>query len=441
MLLLFILMIGYGDTSCYGAKDIQTPNIDKLARNGIRFTDAHSSAATCTPSRFALLTGQYAFRGHARILAGDAKLIIPQTKQTVVDVFKSAGYSTAVVGKWHLGLGAGKGKLNWNKEIKVGPRELGFDYSFLIPATGDRVPSVYIENQRVVNLKKNDPITVSYKKKVGNMPTFRENPSANVKQKPSDKSHDKTIVNGVSRIGYMSGGTAALWKDEDMADTLTRIAKKYINKEKNKPFFLYFSLHDPHVPRMPHPRFVGSTKLGPRGDAIVQADWCVGEIIKEVEKLGLINDTIIIFSSDNGPVLDNGYQDNAVKLNGLHKMNSFLSGRKSSNLEAGTRVPFIISYPKKIKPGVSHALVGQIDFLATMATMLNIKIEQEKQIDSINQQDAWFGKNKIGRKYLINEARNLSLRDGEWKYISPSRKKKKNMCLDIKKTLSLNYIA
>ncbi|UDQ96483.1 arylsulfatase [Lentisphaerota bacterium WC36G] len=410
--------LGYGDVSCYGSKAIKTPNIDCLAETGVKFTDAHSSAATCTPSRVALLTGQYAFRTKAHILTGDAKLVIDPNTETVADVFKSANYNTAVIGKWHLGLGRGKKKINWNKEISYGPRELGFDYSFLVPATGDRVPCVYLENQKVINLDPNDPIEVNYKKKIGSEPTFRENPNSKVKQKPSDTYHDKTIVNGVSRIGYMSGGKSALWKDEDMADTLTRVAKEYINKNQKQPFFLYFSLHDPHVPRMPHPRFVGKTKLGPRGDAIVQADWCVGEIINELEKLNLREKTLIIFSSDNGPVLDNGYEDQSLELNNNHKIAGGFSGRKSSNLEGGTRVPFIVSLPTVTKKSESNALVSQVDFIASMANFLRIKLNDESALDSMNQISTWLGQEHKGRKFLITEARDLSLRDGSWKYIS-----------------------
>jgi len=226
--------LGYGDVSCYGATRVHTPNMDKLAEQGLRSTDAHSSSATCTPARYALLTGQYPWRKKGTgILPGDASLIIDTTQTTVPSMLRKAGYVTGAIGKWHLGLG--NGAVDWNKEIKPGPREIGFDYSFIMPATGDRVPCVYVENQRVVGLDPNDPISVSYEMKIGNDPTGRENPEL-LKMRPSH-GHDNTIVNGISRIGYMSGGKAARWVDEDMADVLTKHAVQFIESNKAKPFF------------------------------------------------------------------------------------------------------------------------------------------------------------------------------------------------------------
>ncbi len=413
--------VGYGDISANGAKLVKTPNIDKLATNGILFTDGHCSASTCTPSRFSMLTGKAAFRNNARILQGDAPLLISPKIITLPKVLQQAGYKTAVVGKWHLGLG--NGNINWNTEIKPGPREIGFDYSFLVPATGDRVPCVYVENQKVVNLDPNDPITVSYKKKVGNWPTGHENPDL-LKVTPSH-GHNKTIVNGVSRIGYMTGGKKALWKDEDMADIITARAMNFIDKNKKEPFFLYFSFHDIHVPRMPHPRFKGVTEMGSRGDAIAQMDWCVGEIYKQLEKEGLLENTIIIYSSDNGPVIDDGYNDDAVKKLGSHKAAGDLRGGKYSLYEGGNRVPFIISWPKKIAKGeVSNALVSQIDFLASFAALTGVYLPKEQlaTLDSMNELDVLLGKDNIGRKYLLEEGYGVALREGNWKYIPANKK-------------------
>ena len=232
--------LGYGDISCYGSKRVRTPSIDRLALEGLRFTDAHSTAATCTPSRYALLTGEYAWRKKGTgVLPGNAPLIISLGRPTLASVFQKAGYVTGVVGKWHLGLG--KANLDWNGEIKPGPLEIGFDYSFLIPATGDRTPCIYVENHRVVGLDPNDPIQVSYDRPIGNDPTGREHPEL-LKLHPS-QDHDQTIINGISRIGYMSGGKAARWVDEDMADVITHKAVTFINKNKDRPFFLYF----PHM--------------------------------------------------------------------------------------------------------------------------------------------------------------------------------------------------
>src|SRR3954468_1885133 len=204
--------LGYGDVSSYGAKALATPNIDRLAKAGLRFTDAHAAAATCTPSRYALLTGEYAFRKPGTgVLPGDAALIIEPGRSTLASMLRAAGYATGVVGKWHLGLGP-KGGPDWNGAIAPGPNAIGFDYSFIMAATGDRVPTVYVENQRVVGLDAADPITVSYVAPLDGGPTGKANPDQ-LKMTPSH-GHDQTIVNGISRIGYMKGGTAARWKDE-----------------------------------------------------------------------------------------------------------------------------------------------------------------------------------------------------------------------------------
>jgi arylsulfatase A-like enzyme len=407
--------VGWGDLSCYGATRVKTPNLDRLAAAGLRFTDAHSSAATCTPSRYSLLTGRYAFRNErARVLPGDAPLLIEPGSPTLPALLKQQGYRTGVVGKWHLGLG--EGDVNWNGEIKPGPREVGFDYSFLIPATGDRVPTVYLENQRVVGLDPKDPIQVDYKSPVGDEPTGKNQPEM-LKVKPSH-GHDFTIVNGISRIGYMSGGKAARWVDEDMADTITRKAVDFINSSKSDPFFLYFSTHDIHVPRVPNKRFAGRTPMGPRGDVIAELDWCVGQILDALDRNGLASSTMVIFSSDNGPVIDDGYQDDAVAKLGAHKSAGPFRGGKYSNFEGGTRVPFILRWPGRVKPGVSDALISQMDLPVSLAHAAGYTAPAVEGADVF---DALVGTSQTGRDHLVLQASNLTLREGKWKYLPPSK--------------------
>lgn len=411
--------VGYGDISAYGARSLQTPAVDRLAREGLRFTDGHAAAATCTPSRYSLLTGEYAFRKPGTgVLPGDAALVIDGARGTLPAMLKQAGYATGVVGKWHLGLGP-QGGPDWNGEIRPNTNDLGFDYSFIMAATGDRVPTVYVENRRVVGLDPADPIRVSYTTPLGNWPTGRANPEL-LKMHPSH-GHDMTIVNGVSRIGYMTGGRAALWNDEEMADVFSAQAVKFIERNREQPFFLYFATHDPHVPRLPHPRFVGKSGMGPRGDALLQMDWSVGEVLKALDRLGLTRDTLVIYSSDNGPVVDDGYKDQAVEKLGSHKPAGPWRGGKYSNFEAGTRVPFIVRWPARVKAGTSTALVSQVDLFASLAALAGQELRPGMAPDSVNVLPALLGQSKTGRESLIEQAGVLSLREGAWKYIEPGK--------------------
>jgi arylsulfatase A-like enzyme len=415
--------LGYGDVSCYGAQRVRTPNFDRLAQRGVRFTDAHTSAATCTPSRYSLLTGEYSFRmPGARVLPGDAPALIRPGRVTVASLLKERGYRTAVIGKWHLGLG--DGKVDWNGEIKPGPLEVGFDECFIIPATGDRVPCVYVENHRVYGLDPKDPIRVSYEGPLDDQPTGRTHPHL-LKMKFSH-GHDMTIVNGISRIGYMSGGKAALWNDETMAETLAARADAFIGRNAQRPFFLYFSTHDIHVPRSPHPRFRNSTPMGARGDVIAQLDWCLGRIVESLERRGLLQNTLLVVSSDNGAVVDDGYQDEAVEKLGSHRPNGPLRGGKYSNFEGGTRVPLIVHWPARVKPGVSDALISQVDLLRCFARLIGADLPPGAGPDSEDLLPALLGESKKGRQWLVEQASVLSLRDGAWKYIPPSKGSKWN---------------
>lgn len=411
--------LGYGDVSCYGAKKVATPNIDRLAKKGIRFTNAHTTAATCTPSRYSLLTGEYAWRKPGTgVATGDAAALILPGRSTLPLVFQQAGYQTGVVGKWHLGLGP-QGGPDWNGEVKPSPLDIGFQESFIMAATGDRVPCVYVDNRRVVNLDPNDPIKVSFKEPIGNEPTGRAHPEL-LKMKHSH-GHDFTIINGIGRIGYMTGGKSARWKDEDMADIFTQKAVSFIENHAKQPFFLYFATQDIHVPRVPHERFAGKSGMGPRGDVILQLDWAVGKVLETLDRLGITQNTMIVFSSDNGPVVDDGYQDQAVELLNGHTPAGPLRGGKYSAFDAGTRVPFIVSWPQKIKAGVSSALVSQIDLLASFASLTGQTFDATTAPDTRNYLPALLGKDKKGRDHVIEHAGTFSVIQGDWKYIAPSK--------------------
>ena len=406
--------LGYGDLSCYGATAIKTPNIDALANGGVRFTNGYATSATCTPSRYGLLTGVYPWRNKdAKILPGSAPLLIGKDQLTIPKMLKEKGYQTAVVGKWHLGLGTGI--VDWNKQLDAGPNDVGFDYSYIMAATQDRVPTIYIDNGKVVNLDSKDPIAVNYDKNFPGQPTGKENPE--LLSMKWHHGHNSSIVNGIPRIGYVSGGASANWSDVDLADHFLAKAQTYVKSHKDNPFFLYYALNQPHVPRTPNPRFVGKSGMGPRGDVILEADYCVGEIIKTLKEEGVLDNTLIMFSSDNGPVLNDGYYDDAVEKLGNHKPNGPLRGGKYSLLEAGTRVPFFTYWKGQIKPQVSDALVCQIDLLESIAKLVNINV---KSTDSQNLLDVFMGKSAKGRTNLVIEANTkTAFRQGDWMMIPP----------------------
>lgn len=416
--------LGYGDLECYGATRVQTPNVNRLANEGIRFTQAHATASTSTPSRYAMLTGEYAWRRpDTDIAAGNAKMIIRPEQFTMADLFKAAGYSTAAIGKWHLGLGDKTGEQDWNAPLPAALGDLGFDYHYIMAATADRVPCVFIENGQVANYDPSAPIEVSYQANFPGEPTGKDNPELLYNLKPSF-GHDKSIVNGISRIGYMKGGGKALWKDENIADSILVHAQGFIQANKDKPFFMYFATNDVHVPRFPHERFRGKNPMGLRGDAIVQFDWTVGQLLKTLDDLGIADNTIIILSSDNGPVVDDGYADEAVAKLGSHRPTGPLRGNKYSAFEGGTHIPAIVRWPKEIhKAAVSDALVSQIDWFASFASLLQVRLPKGAAIDSRNHLDTWLGKDNADRPWVIEQALNhaLSVRTKEWKYIEPSR--------------------
>ncbi len=407
--------MGFGDMSAYGATRVSTPNLDKLAHEGVMFNNGYSTSATSTPSRYAMFTGMYPWKNkNAKILPGDAPLLIPTDVPTLPKMMQQAGYKTAAIGKWHLGMG--NGNVDWNQTVTPGANQIGFDYSCLIAATNDRVPTVYVENGNVVGLDPNDPIEVNYKKNFEGEPTAITNPE--MLKMTWHHGHNNSIVNGIPRIGYMKGGEKAKWVDEDMADYFVDKVKTFLTESKDEPFFLYYGLHQPHVPRTPHSRFVGATDMGPRGDAIVEADWCVGELIKNLDKLGLLENTLIVYSSDNGPVLQDGYNDDATERIGDHKPAGGLRGGKYSLYDAGTHVPFMTYWKGTIKPLRSNALVCQMDLYASIAQLIGQ--EAPKGLDSENLIAAFMGDTQQGRTELVLEAQGkLAFRNQQYAIIPP----------------------
>lgn len=416
--------LGFGDPGCYGGRAISTPNIDRLAAQGRRFTQGYAPASTCTPSRYALMTGDYAWRQKTRqttILDGDAPLSITPGSVTLPQVLRQAGYTTGLVGKWHLGLGDGEHAVDFNGEVKPGPLEVGFDSAYFIPATVDRVPTVFIENHRVVGLDPADPIRVSYQKRVNEEPTGAERPD--LLKQVADAQHAGVIVNGISRIGSMAGGRSARWVDEDLADTIARRSARFIAEHKDAPFFLYLGTFDPHVPRVPHARFVGTTALGPRGDVIAELDWTVGEVLAALDRAGVADNTLVIFSSDNGPVLFDGYFDRSGELNGDHQPAGGLRGWKYHVYEGGTRVPFIARWPGHVKTGTDDRMICLTDMLATCAALTGQQVPAGVGVDSLNQLSVLTGQPGAPvRTEIVEQAisNTLGLRSGSWKFIPAS---------------------
>ena len=282
------------------------------------------------------------------------------------------------------------------------------------------MPCVYVENGRVVGLDPDDPIEVNYRHKVGDWPTGAENPEL-VELRPS-QGHNNTIINGIPRIGWMTGGRAALWRDEDIADTIAKKAIQFITSHRDEPFFLYMGTNDVHVPRVPHPRFAGKSGLGSRGDVILQLDWTIGEVMRTLDSLGIADNTLLIFTSDNGPVIDDGYADEAFEqLNGHTPMGIYRGG-KYSLYEAGTRIPMLVRWPARVAAGEQPALFSQIDVYRSLAALCGAELPEGAAPDSRDRLPELLGERQQDREYIVqqNLDNTLALLSGSWKYLEPS---------------------
>ncbi|MDX1618472.1 MAG: arylsulfatase, partial [Balneolaceae bacterium] len=410
--------VGYGDIGVYGTDKIPTPHIDRLATDGIRFTSAYATASTCTPSRYSLLTGKYAFRNQrAQILPSDAPLLIAPGSPTLPAILQEAGYHTAVVGKWHLGLG--EGAVDWNGAVKPGPLEVGFDESFILPATNDRVPTVLMEGHYVKGLAEGDaPLQISYDEQVGDHPTGTSHPEK--LHYPADQQHSGTIVNGISRIGWQTGGESAWWDDGQLAGQFVERAATFMEQNSDRPFFLFLPMHQNHVPRWPNEQFVGQSETGVRGDTVVELDWVVGQIVQKIEALDLREQTLIIFSSDNGPIFDDGYIDGSVTEAGGHQANGPFRGGKYHAFEGGTRLPLIANWPGTIDSAqVSDAVISQVDLLASLTDIAGADLPEGEQFDSQNLAHTLLGQTSQGRENVIQQGAGgvYGIRKGQWKLI------------------------
>lgn len=389
--------LGYGDLSCYGATKLQTPNIDKLAKEGRMFTDAHSASAVCTPSRYALLTGEYPIR-HGDLNSPvflKSKLVIDTQKETIASLLKKVGYATACIGKWHLGFGSIE-PVDWNKPLTPGPNELGFDYYYGVPVVNSHPPFVYVENHHVVGLTENDPFV--YGKKAKTQEVFEK-----------------------MKLDAIGGAEKAheLYVDEQVGTNLKDKALNWMKGQKNKPFFLYFATTNIHHPFTPAPQFVGTSNSGLYGDFVHELDWIVGEVMKTLEEMGVADNTLVIFTSDNGGMFNATGQKAWEK---GHKLNGDLLGFKFDSWEGGHRIPFIAHWPDKIKAGsVSNQLICNVDILATFAGLTGQKLEEGQGQDSKNILAAITGEtNQQLRSEVLLAAHkrsNLAIRKGNWIYI------------------------
>lgn len=389
--------LGWGDLGCYGATHVQTPNIDRLAAQGRRFTDAHTVSAVCSPSRYALLTGRYPVR-HGNLwnpIFLRTPLVVDPDRVTVADVVKDAGYATACIGKWHLGFGT-KTPTDWNAELKPGPLELGFDDYFGVPVVNSHPPFVFVENHHVVGLVASDPFVYGETAKT--------------------RIFDEKM--GLNQIGGAEAAHAN-YDDEKVGTTLAKKAVEWIQKKHDAPFFLYLATTNIHHPFTPAPRFKGTSQAGRYGDFIHELDWIVGQVVQTLDETGVADNTLLIFTSDNGGMLNRGGQDAWKK---GHRLNGDLLGFKFDAWEGGHRIPYIVRWPGYVPPGsVSDSLISNVDLLATVAAVVGRKLGPDDGPDSFNLLPAFTGEpgTKVRDHLLIapQKKTHLAIRQGDWIYI------------------------
>ena len=399
--------MGFGDVQALNENSkIPTPNLNGLARDGMTFVDAHSPSAVCTPTRYALVTGRYAWRTRLKrgVLNGYGEPLIEKDRSTLASVLKSVGYETGVVGKWHMGLGfikdatktRNKG-FDFSKPIDHGPNDLGWDSSFVIPASLDFPPYIYIKDHSITEFP-------SIREKARKFPAFW-------------------------RAGERS-------PNFDMAGCLDRLTEEATNfiatkAKSDKPFFLYYPLTAPHKPVFPHPRFKGKTKLGPYGDFVAQVDSTVGDVMRAIDDAGIRDNTLVIYTSDNGSFMRRNdgedaechVDDETVQAfrSDRHTANGKFRGTKADIYEAGHHVPFFVRWPERIESGsVSEKVICHVDCLATLAEITGAEIPRGQAPDSHSFLGQLDGKPASPRPGVINHSASgvFAIRDGNWKLIA-----------------------
>jgi len=380
--------LGYNDLSCQGAIKLKTPGIDRIAKEGVRFTDAHTPAGVCCPTRYGVLTGRYPWRRAQVCWASPgAALLIEAGRETTASMLKRAGYTTGIVGKWHLGFGTLEKRVDWNGDLKPGPLEVGFDYCFV--DVSNRW-GVYVENHRILGLDPNDPI------------------------RPG---------RGEKRNG---GNSAFTMKNEENARVLHEKAVAFIERNKEKPFYLHYVPNNIHTPLTPNKKFAGTSQAGKYGDFVHELDWSVGELLATLDRLKLADNTLVIFTSDNGGV----YEKEGFGAG--HRSCAPFNGQKGDVWEGGNRVAFLARWPGRIAPGTtSPRLLCLTDMMATFAAITGQTMPTDAGPDSFNALPALFGKSQSdgARTSLVMQARSASafrhrkqediwaVRDGNWKLV------------------------
>lgn len=377
--------LGYGSLACYGGKGLRTPHLDRLAREGRRFTQGYATGSVCSPTRYALMTGRYYWRTSIKdgeVLPGNAPLHIETDRLTLASLCKSRGYRTAAFGKWHLGLGTQK-TTDWSVELKPGPLEIGFDHFFGLAANPWNGPHSFIEDHRVTGRVPGQPIVVAAGKENGS-----------------------------------TSGIARPWQENQIMQTLTDHAVGWLEKNSAAPFFLYFAANAVHRPVTPNPRFTGSP-FGIYGDFIEELDACVGRLLDTLDRLKVAENTLVLFTSDNGGVINPGVPEVAAAIRAGLLINGALRGGKHDVYEGGFREPFLVRWPARVPAGtVSDQVISVSDVLATLAGILNVPLRPGQAEDSLDARPALFGSGSGRAHIILQDAHGVyAIRMGDWKLI------------------------